>query len=112
MHRFPICLMLGLVLAIFLSCGHLASNEKVAADNTKPDDILIQRDEFKTFDEEPQLLEAPDPDYPEMAQKAGIKIYCDFTLTSPHMASHRVTEQTYRTFCEVNPIPQEELIDV
>jgi protein TonB len=36
------------------------------------DDILPQPDEFVAFDEEPQLLVAPDPVYPEIAQKAGI----------------------------------------
>ncbi len=36
------------------------------------DDILPQPDEFVAFDEEPQLLYAPDPVYPEMAKKAGV----------------------------------------
>ena len=36
------------------------------------DDILPQPDEFVAFDEEPQLLVAPEPNYPEMAKKAGV----------------------------------------
>ena len=36
------------------------------------DDILPQPDEFVAFDEEPKLLSAPEPDYPEMAKKAGV----------------------------------------
>ncbi|HEQ98989.1 MAG TPA: energy transducer TonB [candidate division Zixibacteria bacterium] len=36
------------------------------------DDILPQPDEFVAFDEEPQLLVAPEPTYPEMAKKAGV----------------------------------------
>lgn len=36
------------------------------------DDILPQPDEFVAFDEEPQLLVAPEPVYPEMAKKAGV----------------------------------------
>jgi len=76
---------------------------------------VFERLEFPWFVNEPDLvnqgLGSHDHYFCKLAQKAGIKIYCDFTLTSPHMASHRVTEQTYRTFCEMNPIPTEELID-
>jgi len=36
------------------------------------DDIMPRPDEFVAFDEEPQLLVAPDPVWPEMARKAGI----------------------------------------
>jgi periplasmic protein TonB len=35
-------------------------------------DIMPQPDEFVAFDEEPQLLVAPEPVWPEMARKAGI----------------------------------------
>ncbi len=37
------------------------------------DDILPQPDEFVPFDEKPQLLVAPEPEYPAMAQKANIE---------------------------------------
>jgi len=36
------------------------------------DDILPKPDEFVAFDQEPQLLNAPEPEYPEMAKRAGI----------------------------------------
>jgi protein TonB len=51
------------------------SGEGLYGDNTVIDildDILPQPDEFVAFDEEPQLLVAPEPNYPEMAKKAGV----------------------------------------
>jgi protein TonB len=51
------------------------SGEGLYGDNTVIDildDILPQPDEFVAFDEEPQLLVAPEPVYPEMAKKAGV----------------------------------------
>jgi len=75
----------------------------------------FERTSFPWFVNEPQMeneqLGSHDNYFCKLAIKEGIKIYCDFNVSSPHMGRHRVTEQTYRTFCEVNPIPQEELID-
>lgn len=45
------------------------------------------------------------------AAAAGFHIWLDTTTTSPHMAVHSVTEQTYRSFREMNPPPEEELIN-
>ncbi len=82
--------------------------------------MLIAREAFEQtgfpwFVNEPHMeneqLGSHDNYFCKLAVKAGIKIYCDFNANSPHMGRHRVTEQTYRTFCEVNPIPREELID-
>lgn len=46
------------------------------------------------------------------ARAAGIKIWCDMGLTSPHMASHRIGEQTFRTHMKMNPLPEDEVINV
>ena len=82
--------------------------------------ILISREVFERIDfpwfvNEPDLvnqgLGSHDHYLCKLAQDVGIKIWCDFGLVSPHMASHRITEETYRTFCKLNPIPQGELID-
>jgi len=37
------------------------------------------------------------------ARKAGITIYLDTTINSPHARSGWVDEQTYRTYCEMHP---------
>ena len=76
----------------------------------------FERTEFPWFVNEPnmvdEMLGSHDNYFCKKAIKAGMKIWCDLSATSPHMGSGiRVTEQTYRTFCEVNPIPREELID-
>ena len=70
--------------------------------------------EFPWFVNEPhletQMLGSHDHYFCKKAQAAGIDIWCDMTYSSPHMAKHKITEQTYRTFCAMNP-PEEELID-
>jgi len=83
--------------------------------------IIIAREVFEQV-EWPWFIN--DPHYPsktlgshdnyfcQKAKEAGIKIWCDFTLTSPHGGTHWVTEQTYRTYCQVNPIPEEDIKDV
>lgn len=43
---------------------------------------------------------------------AGFSIWCDFGLCSPHMATHTINERTYRSYLQMHPIPQEELINV
>jgi len=43
------------------------------------------------------------------AQAAGFSVWCDYGLTSPHLATHRVTEQAYRTYAAMHPIEQEEI---
>ena len=34
---------------------------------------------------------------------AGIKIYCDTSIITPHMRAVKVDEKTYRTWCEMHP---------
>jgi hypothetical protein len=43
---------------------------------------------------------------------AGYKIWCDFSLCSPHAVGGFVTEQTFRSYLAMNPIPEEELFNV
>ena len=77
---------------------------------------VFEQTEFPWFVNEPNMkdkqLGSHDHYFCKKSIEAGFKIYCDLTVQSPHMGSGiRVTEQTYRTFCEVNPVPKEELID-
>ena len=75
----------------------------------------FERLEFPWFVNEPhmegQMLGSHDNYFCKKAQEAGIKIWCDFTLTSPHMSTHRVTEHTFRTYTQMNPAKEEDLID-
>lgn len=46
------------------------------------------------------------------AREAGIKIWCDMGLTSPHMTTARINERTFRTHLKMNPLPEDEVINV
>jgi protein TonB len=74
MRKTSIYLILGLALLIFLSCGYYKTKEKKTIDNRRPDEPYVS-DEHKAFDTPPELLEAPDPEYPEVALKNGIQGY-------------------------------------
>ena len=67
---------------------------------------VFERVEWPWFVNDPhyetQTLGSHDNYFCEKAQAAGIKVWCDFTLTSPHISTHRVTENTWRTFMEMN----------
>ena len=76
---------------------------------------VFERTEFPLFVNEPNLekqsLGSHDNYFCEKAQEAGIKVWCDFNITSPHMATHRVVEQTFRSYHQINPVDEEDLFD-
>lgn len=39
-------------------------------------------------------------------RSAGIQIWCDSSVQTPHMKSAQVTEETYRTWCQMHPEEQ------
>lgn len=75
----------------------------------------FERTEFPWFVNAPhyetETLGSHDNYFCEKAQEAGIKIWCDFRVTSPHMSQHRVTEITFRSYNEMNPVDEEDLIN-
>lgn len=46
------------------------------------------------------------------ARDAGIKMWVDMSLTSPHMGTHRIGEKTFRTYMGMHPLPEDEVINV
>ena len=45
------------------------------------------------------------------AHDAGIKIYCDLSLTSLHATTQWVGEKTFQSYRAVNPLPETEVIN-
>lgn len=64
------------------------------------------------YSEELRTTGGYDTYFGNKARAHGFKIWCDFSLCSPHMGSHRISEKTYRTYMAMHPIPQEELVNV
>lgn len=80
--------------------------------------ILIAREVFERLPEPwfqydystPGLYPSEDVYFCKKAREAGIRIFCDTRVDSPHAITNYVTEDTYRTYLEAHSVKAQDAI--
>jgi hypothetical protein len=84
--------------------------------------ILIHRDVFEILEQPYFYYEyagAGDGNFPSedigfsrKCQEAGIKIWCDANITSPHMTDGIINRETYENYMEEYPAEKDEILEI